>query len=71
MEEVQSPKLILIVGSIGLALNLISILVVHGTLDREDVHVNCADDFSVQITMGMDIATAMVHRRPVSRSSPT
>lgn len=29
VEEVESPKLILIVGSVGLALNLISIVVVH------------------------------------------
>jgi zinc transporter 1 len=30
LEEVEDPKLILIVGCIGLGLNIISIIVVHG-----------------------------------------
>lgn len=32
VEEVQSPKLVLITGGVGLALNILSAIVVHGML---------------------------------------
>ena len=39
LEVVESPVLVLIIGGIGLALNIISVFVVHGKASMHDVNV--------------------------------
>lgn len=56
--DVHNPKLIFITGCIGLGLNIISAVVLHGTVNGVVVkyHANSAQNMD----MGMDIHTVMI-----------
>ncbi|KAL2698858.1 hypothetical protein AAEP93_010246 [Penicillium crustosum] len=58
IQNVHNPKLIFITGCIGLGLNIISAVVLHGTVNGVVVkyHANSAQNMD----MGMDIHTVMI-----------
>ena len=59
MEVVNSPKLVLIIGCIGLGLNIISAIVVHGKRQWADVIHGILKYRFIQTIMDMDIAMAL------------
>jgi Co/Zn/Cd efflux system component len=54
IEPVESPMLVLIVGTIGLTLNIVSAIVIHGKMILD---ATTPPDISIQTTITADIVT--------------